>query len=102
MNTYLAILLMAVTTYLIRAVPFILFRREIQNRFIKSLLYYIPYACLTAMTIPAILYATDSIISAVAGLTVSLILGWNRKSLPVVAVAACAVVFITERLMGLL
>ena len=99
MNPYMAILLMAVTTYLIRTVPFVLFRREIKSRYIRSLLYYIPYACLTAMTIPAILYSTSSMISAAAGLVVALILGWMRKSLPVVAVAACATVFIVERLL---
>ena len=99
MNPYMAILLMAVTTYLIRTIPFVLFRREIKSRYIRSLLYYIPYACLTAMTIPAILYSTSSMISAAAGLVVALILGWMRKSLPVVAVAACATVFIVERLL---
>ncbi len=99
MNPYMAILLMAVTTYLIRTIPFVLFRREIKSRYIRSLLYYIPYACLTAMTIPAILYSTSSMISATAGLVVALILGWMRKSLPVVAVAACATVFIVERLL---
>ena len=99
MNPYMAILLMAVTTYLIRTIPFVLFRSEIKSRYIRSLLYYIPYACLTAMTIPAILYSTSSMISAAAGLVVALILGWMRKSLPVVAVAACATVFIVERLL---
>ena len=99
MNIYLAILLMAATTYLIRMLPFTLFQKEIKNVRVKSFLFYVPYACLTAMTIPAILYATQSVISAASGLFVALILGWNKKSLPVVAVAACVTVFIVERLM---
>ncbi len=99
MNIYLAILLMAATTYLIRMLPFTLFQKEIKNVHIKSFLYYVPYACLTAMTIPAILYATQSVISAAAGLVVALILGWWKKSLPVVAVAACVTVYVVERIL---
>ncbi len=99
MNIYLAILLMAATTYLIRMLPFTLFQKEIKNVHIKSFLYYVPYACLTAMTIPAILYATQSVISAAAGLVVALILGWCKKSLPVVAVAACVTVYVVERIL---
>ncbi len=90
---------MAATTYLIRMLPFTLFQKEIKNVHVKSFLYYVPYACLTAMTIPAILYATQSMISAAAGLMVALILGWNKKSLPVVAVAACVTVYVVERIL---
>ena len=96
MNIYLSIIIMAATTYLIRMLPFTLFQKEIKNNFIKSLLYYVPYACLSAMTIPSILYSTKSILSAASGLIVALILGLKKKSLPAVAVAACAAVFFTE------
>ncbi|MBP5265926.1 MAG: AzlD domain-containing protein [Lachnospiraceae bacterium] len=89
-------LLMAVTTYLIRMLPLVLFQKEIKNKYVQSFLYYVPYACLTAMTIPAIFYATGSMISAGAGLAVALFLGWRGKSLPIVALAACIVVFIVE------
>jgi branched-subunit amino acid transport protein len=89
-------LLMAVTTYLIRMLPLVLFQKEIRNKYVQSFLYYVPYACLTAMTIPAIFYATGSIISAAAGLAVALFLGWRGKSLPIVALASCIVVFIVE------
>ena len=96
MNIYLAIILMAVTTYLIRMLPFTLFQKEIKSPAVRSFLYYVPYACLTAMTIPSILYATDSMISAAVGLVVAVILGWRKKSLPIVAVAACTAVFVCE------
>ena len=96
MNIYLAIILMAVTTYLIRMLPFTLFQKEIKNTWIKSFLYYVPYACLTAMAFPAILYSTDSMISAACGLIVALILGFRKQSLPVVAAAACVTVFVVE------
>ena len=91
---YLAI--MAISTYLIRAIPFVIIKNQIQNRFIKSFLHYIPYAVLTAMTIPAIFVATDSIISAIAGFVVAVMLAIRGKSLTVVALLSCAAVFIVE------
>lgn len=93
---WLYLLVMAGTTYLIRAVPFVVVQKKINNRLVRSFLYYIPYAVLTAMTLPAMLYATDSVISAVLGLLVAVVTALRGKSLTVVAVAACAAVFLTE------
>ncbi len=98
---YSYILLMALTTYLIRMIPLVLVRGKIKSKFIKSFLYYVPYACLTAMTIPAIFSSTSGVVSASAGFIVAVILGFNKRSLPVVAAAACVTVFLVERLMGL-
>lgn len=94
---FLYIAVMAVTTYLIRMLPLTLFQKPIKNRFVKSLLYYVPYACLTAMTIPAIFYATENPISAACGFIIACVLGLLGQSLPVVAVFACLAVFIAER-----
>ena len=99
---FIYLLILAGSTYLIRAVPFAALRGKIENRFVKSILYYIPYAVLTAMTIPAIFYATDYKISAAAGLFVSIVLAMKGKSLTVVAVAACIAVFLTEGVLTLL
>lgn len=98
---FLYILVMALTTYLIRMLPLTLFQKKIKNKYIKSFLYYVPYTCLTAMTIPAIFYATSSIISAAAGLAVAAFLGWQKKSLPIVALFACLAVFVAERILEL-
>lgn len=69
MLTFLPYLLvMAGVTYLIRALPFVLVNKKIENRFLNSFLYYIPYTVLAAMTFPAILYGTNHMISAIAGL----------------------------------
>ncbi|MBQ8769206.1 MAG: AzlD domain-containing protein [Oscillospiraceae bacterium] len=87
---------MAVTTYLIRALPLTLFKKPIQNRFLKSFLHYVPAACLAAMTFPAILSATENWISGAIGLAVAVLLALCKKSLIVVAVASCAAVFLTE------
>ena len=65
MSIYIYVLVMAVTTYLIRALPLTLFKKPIRSRFLRSFLHYVPTACLTAMTFPAILTATDHVISGV-------------------------------------
>ena len=95
-NIYLYILVMAGVTYLIRMLPLTLSKKEITSNYIKSFLYYVPYACLAAMTFPAILHATASIYSALAGLVTA---AYRGKSLLIVALAACAAVFIAERIL---
>ena len=102
MNVYVYIAVMAITTYLVRALPLTLFKKPIRSRFIRSFLHYVPTACLTAMTFPAILYATDHILSGAAGLAVGVLLAFRKKSLIVVAVASCAAVFAAEQVIGLL
>ena len=102
MNTYIYIFVMAVTTYLIRAIPLTLLKKPIRSRFLRSFLHYVPTACLTAMTFPAILSSTEHMISGAAGLLVGVVLALKNKSLIVVAVASCAAVFIVEQLVCLL
>ena len=100
MNTYVYIAAMALATYLVRMLPLTVFRKPIKSRFIRSFLHYVPYACLAAMTFPAILSATASVVSAVAGFIVALIAAYREKSLLTVALWACAAVFIVERIMA--
>ena len=102
MSVYIYVLVMAVTTYLIRAIPLTLLKKPIRNRFLKSFLHYVPTACLTAMTFPAILYATDHLVSGAVGLGVGLVLALKKQSLIVVSVASCAAVFLAEQLLRLL
>ena len=93
---FIYLVIMAGSTYLIRAIPFALVNRKIENQFIKSFLYYIPFAVLSAMTFPAILYATDSILSAAVGFMAAILFASKGKSLTTVAVAACVTVFVVE------
>lgn len=95
-NVFSYIIVMALVTYLIRALPLTLIRKEIKSSFIKSFLHYVPYATLAAMTFPAILHATDYVLSSVIGFVVALVLALNKKSLLTVAGAACAVAFVVE------
>ncbi|MBO5953285.1 MAG: AzlD domain-containing protein [Oscillospiraceae bacterium] len=102
MSIYLYILAMAATTYLIRAIPLTLLKKPIRSRFLRSFLHYVPTACLTAMTFPAILYAADHMISGVVALLVGVLLALKKKSLIVVALASSATVFAAEQLIGFL
>lgn len=92
----LQLAVMAAVTYLIRMLPMVIFRKKIENKFIKSFLYYIPYAVLAAMTFPAVFSSTGGIWSAVGGVFVALLLAFFEKGLITVAVCACAAVFLTE------
>ena len=99
MNIYIGILVMAATTYLIRLLPLLLVRGRIRSRFLRSFLHYVPVACLTAMTFPAILYATDHRTSGAVGLAVAVGLALKNKSLVTVSVAGCVCVFLMEQLL---
>ena len=99
MNNYvffLYLLILAGSTYLIRVIPFVAIKNKINNRFIRSFLAYIPYAVLTAMTIPADFYATTWWAGAAAGLIVAVIFALKEKGLTIVAIAACVAVFVVE------
>ena len=95
MSIAIYIIVMAGVTYLIRMIPFTLFRKQIQSRFVRSLLYYLPYAVLSAMTIPAIFYSTGDITTAVVGTLVAIVLAYLRQPLIVVALAAAASALVT-------
>ena len=94
MSIAIYILVMAGVTYLIRMLPFTLFRKKIKSRFIRSVLYYIPYAVLSAMTFPAIFYSTGSTVTAAIGTAVAVILAYFKLPLIVVSVAACVAAFV--------
>ncbi len=96
---YIAV--MAGVTYLIRMTPLMVFRRKITNRYIQSFLYYVPYAVLGAMTIPSVLYSTDSMISAAIGLITAFILAFFNRSLITVAVVASLAAYAGEWLVAL-
>ena len=95
---YLAmgIAIMAGITYLIRVTPMAVFRRKITNRFVRSFLNYVPYAVLSAMTFPAILYSTGTVASAAAGSFAALILAFWNKGLLTVALGAAAAVLLAQ------
>ena len=90
----LLVLVMAGVTYLIRMIPFVFLRQKIKSTFLNSLLYYVPYAVLSAMTFPAIFYCTGNVISACVGTAVAIIAALSKRSLVVVAVLAVLAVLV--------
>ena len=93
---WLYLLTMAGVTYLIRMLPLVLIKKKIQNKFLLSFLYYVPYAVLSVMTIPAIFYSTNHTSSALAGFLTALVPAYKGKSLLAVAITACIAVFVCE------
>ena len=98
-NFLLQVAVMAAVTYLIRAVPLALCRGQLQSRWLRDFLYYVPYAVLGAMTFPTVFSSTASPLSALLGVAVGIALAWMEKGLLTVAAAACAAVFLAERLL---
>lgn len=95
----IAIFIMALVTYLPRMLPLAIFKRKIQNKFIRSFLAYVPYAVLAAMTFPEIFSSTSNLISALVGTAVAVALSYFGRGLLTVALSATAAVFITEQLL---
>lgn len=95
-NFFLYLAVMAGVTYLVRMLPLVLVRRKIENRFVLSFLYYIPYAVLSVMTFPAIFYATEDWRSAAAGCIGALALSFFGKSLLQVAACSCLLALVVE------
>ena len=93
---FLSIAAMALTTYFIRMLPMAIFRKKIENRWIKSFLYYVPYVVLSAMTFPAIFTSTGSVMGASLGCAVAIMLAYFNKGLLTVAIGAAAMAFIVQ------
>ncbi len=87
------ILAMSITTYIIRMIPLVFFRKKIRSKYLLSVLFYIPYAVLSAMTFPYIFYSTGNFYTALIGTIVAIIIATFKRSLIVVAICACLTVF---------
>ena len=96
MRNYMYILVMAVTTYLIRVIPLAFLRREIKNRTFRSFLTYVPYVTLSVMTFPAILESTDKPWISLVGFGAAMIMAYCRISLFMVSMGCCLLVFLLQ------
>lgn len=93
-----AVLLMALVTYLPRVLPMAVFRKEITSGYIKSFLYYVPYAVLASLTFPDIFTSTTGTVTAIVGTLTALLLAYREKSLVTVALCSMLAVFIAQLL----
>ena len=91
-NLWLNLITMAAVTYLIRMIPLAFMRKKIENKWISSFLFYVPYAVLGAMTFPDVLYSTGNLWTALCGLIVAVVMAWRGRSLLTVAICACVAV----------
>lgn len=98
MTNYLYIITMGLVSYLIRVTPLTLIRRPIENQFVRSFLFYVPYITLSVMTVPAIFQVTQSPIAGVLAFLVACILAYKGSSLMQVAAISVIVVYLTELL----
>lgn len=96
-GTYL--FLMSAVTFAIRIVPVTLLRREIQSRFLRSFLFYVPYVTLAVMTFPAITETTQTPVSGALALVGGIVLAFFGASLFQVSAACCIIVFVAERVL---
>ena len=87
---------MAGVTYLLRLLPMLFIRKKIKNKFVRSFLYYVPYAVLSVMAIPALFHATDYLASGIAAAVVAVTLAYFKKSLITVATGSALAVLILE------
>ncbi len=98
-KAWVYILVISGVTFLVRAIPFVLVRKPIQNPTLKAFLAYVPYATLAAMAFPDMLLATGSIWSGLAGFAAAMVLAWLDQGLFKIAAGACAAVLIVELLL---
>lgn len=101
-NVYIYILVMGISTYLIRALPLIFIRQELKNQVIRSFLYYVPYVTLAVMTFPSILESTRSPVSALLALITGIVAALMGSGLLTVSAACCIVVYVSEKILPIL
>ena len=88
------IITMSAVTFLIRAIPITLIHKKISNCFLRSFLYYVPYATLAVMTFPAIIEASGNRLAGIAAFIIGIVAAYLGQSLLNVAVICCAVVLL--------
>lgn len=96
----IAVIVMAVVTYIPRALPITIFQREIKSNFVKSFLQYVPYAVIGALTFPDVFSSTGNMVTATLGVVVAGILAFYEKSLVVVAIGVVLTVYIAQFLIA--
>lgn len=101
-NVWIYIFVMAFVSFLLRVLPVTLIKKQITNKFIKSILFYLPYVTLSVMTVPAIFYVTDKPLAGIVALIVTCVVAWITSNLFLSAVVASATVYIVYMLLNIL
>lgn len=97
-SIWLYIAVMSLVSYAIRVLPVTLIRKQIRNRFLRSVLYYLPYVTLSVMTVPAIFSISADPLCGAAALVVAIVIAWFSGNLLLSATGACVAVFLVSLL----
>ena len=100
-NIMIYILVSALVSFGVRVLPLTLIRKKIENRFLRSFLYYVPYVTLAVMTFPAIIEAAQEPVAGIVALAVGIVLSWLGAGLFPVAVCCCISVFAVQYILTL-
>ena len=93
---FFALLVTAGITYLIRLLPILFIKKRIQNVFLKSFLYYVPYVVLSVLAFPAILTSTGHLLSGAMAALVCVALACMRRGLILCMVGGVTAALICE------
>ena len=95
-NVWIYIAVMSIVSFLVRVLPLTLIRKQIENRFLRSFLYYVPYVTLAVMTFPAMVEATQAPLAGILALAVGVVLAFAGAGLFPVSIACCLTAFLAE------
>ncbi len=95
-SVFIYILIAALVSLVIRALPTTVMRRQITNGFVRSFLYYVPYVTLAVMTFPAITEATKNPAAGYAALVCGTLVAWFYRNLFLTASVCCLTVLVLE------
>jgi branched-subunit amino acid transport protein len=98
-NVYASLAVMALVTYIIRVTPIAMIKGKLNSRFVRSFLFYMPYAVLGAMTFPSILYSSGNILASAIGGIVALILAYYNLGMMRVALGGILAVYLFQTLL---
>ncbi|MCY6484344.1 AzlD domain-containing protein [Clostridium aestuarii] len=87
------IFFIAMTTYLTRAIPLVLYKGKEPTKFVKSFLEYIPYAALSGLLFPEVLFSTGSVVTSLIGCLFAGILILKKQNMLIVVMGTIILVY---------
>lgn len=87
---------MGAVTYLPRMMPLFLLHEKKLPKHVNSFMQFIPFAALGALIFPGVLFSTGSVVSALAGAAVALLLAFFNINVMLIVLGGIAGTFLTE------
>lgn len=86
--------LIFLASFLPRMLPITFINKKIESKFIRSFLFYVPYAVLASITFPYVFYVSDNIYISLTGVGVAILLSLLNQKMVIVAMVSVLVVFL--------